>query len=473
MRNRVRVGCKAKVLLLVLFIGAKVAYATEYLVWGGGGTVSSSQIVLERNLNLFHSIADSKNIPLDSRKTLFGAGLNSNVLDVVYKDRDLTDDEKVFSTMWRSNPSLAHSNRRNQVKNLNGDASKATFSRVLKDLLLSLGSEKKSRLYYTGHGAGEDPFRSNFFVSWGPERFDVDEFTRILDKSESSASLQVVMTQCFSGGFSQINYEGGVYKGNLSKQNRCGFFSQIPSRVAAGCSADILEREEYTPYFMAAVSGTHEAGYSVNADYNSDGIVSANEAHYYVIATENSLDIPVSTSTEFLRSELGRAPVSLNNSDLKASLRPEESFAFQQLLQLTGLQETEQNLGDVIKSAIAKKQAKHKTLEASAEEKAQKFTIGQSRLLEVLSQVPQGAGPEEYIQIMLTVEGYDQTKLDYLSYVEVNKALHAKVVEIAKLERLQYLVDSKNLEKTLELEGSEEQRQKFKQLKGCEGEAFI
>jgi hypothetical protein len=112
------------------------------------------------------------------------------------------------------------------------------------------------------------------------------------------------MVQCFSGAFGNLLFEGGNPANDLSEREIAGFFSTIDSRMAAGCTPEVDEKEyrDFTSYFFAALSGEDRVGRKVTgADYNGDGIVSMDEAFCYSLAHDVSIDIPVCTSDVFLR----------------------------------------------------------------------------------------------------------------------------------------------------------------------------
>jgi hypothetical protein len=112
------------------------------------------------------------------------------------------------------------------------------------------------------------------------------------------------MVQCHSGGFADVIFAKGDATGELAEQPRCGFYSTVPERVAAGCTSDIDEEDyqEYSTYFWAALSGeTRQGRQLTRPDYDHDGQISLAEAHAYVTITSPTIDIPIKTSDVFLR----------------------------------------------------------------------------------------------------------------------------------------------------------------------------
>jgi hypothetical protein len=74
--------------------------------------------------------------------------------------------------------------------------------------------------------------------------------------------------------------------------------------MAAGCTPEVDESEyhDFTSYFFAALTGRDRVGRRVTGvDYNRDGRVGMDEAFYYTLANDRSIDVPVNTSDVFLR----------------------------------------------------------------------------------------------------------------------------------------------------------------------------
>src|SRR5207247_1966972 len=86
--------------------------------------------------------------------------------------------------------------------------------------------------------------------------------------------------------------------------SRCGFFATTHDRMAAGCTADVMEEsyQDYSTYFFAALDGKTRTGERVTGcDYDGDGVVSWEEAHAYALLTSDTVDISMMTSDNFLR----------------------------------------------------------------------------------------------------------------------------------------------------------------------------
>lgn len=290
----------------VLFSLSSLAQQTRYLVVGGGYKPASSQIVLELNMELAHSLIEKKS-PDAFSHYFYGSGNDQSALDVI-EEVQMDETDELFLSLLFPEKCVNCDLRHNHLNFLDGAATQSILQEELWDVVENQEKFDNFRFYYTGHGSGDSAnepdtdYQNNRMSLWNKEgKLTVKEFTNQLNKLEPRKSVQVVMVQCFSGGFAQMIYKGGSIKSSLTEADQCGFFSQLPNRLAAGCSPDLKEREEYSPYFFAAIKGKDENGKPVDADFNSDGTVGSDEAHAYVIMKENSIDIPIKTSDFLLR----------------------------------------------------------------------------------------------------------------------------------------------------------------------------
>ncbi|HBQ21350.1 MAG: hypothetical protein A2Z91_06470 [Deltaproteobacteria bacterium GWA2_38_16] len=280
---------------------------------GGGYHPKGSQVVLEKNLKIVHELASDYQRDPEFSYYLFGAGRKETDVDVQVLTPSSSEEEELLSALFKSPTASMCTYRHNELGDiLNGSANKKNIQDIIHHVATKSidPMNDKFRFYFSGHGSPKNPedknetFEENIMALWmNDNSMDVQEFTRSLDELPSDMQTQVVMVQCYSGGFAQINYEGGIKKNSLSSHNRCGFFSQLSFLPAAGCTPDVTQREEYSTYFFSAYRGEDEKGNPVNADYNRDGKITSNEAHAYTVIYENSIDIPVTTSSELLRDQ--------------------------------------------------------------------------------------------------------------------------------------------------------------------------
>ncbi|MBV9850889.1 MAG: hypothetical protein JO250_14550, partial [Armatimonadetes bacterium] len=161
-------------------------------------------------------------------------------------------------------------------------------------------------LYFTGHGgpAADGGYDNNEYDMWGGDALTVKRLAAHIDTLPPRTPVIVVMVECFSGGFGNLLFAGGDPDGPVTDKDLCGFFAAIPTREAAGCTAEVNEANyrDFTSYFFAALSGRDRLGRPVTgADYDGDGKVGMNEAFAYALIHDVSIDTPVCTSDVFLR----------------------------------------------------------------------------------------------------------------------------------------------------------------------------
>ena len=90
------------------------------------------------------------------------------------------------------------------------------------------------------------------------------EFSDWLSDFRPDVNVVLVMVQCHSGGFAHTIFEQANASQALALHARCGFFSQVHDRAAAGCTPDVDEADyqEYSSFFWAALAGRTRAGAS-------------------------------------------------------------------------------------------------------------------------------------------------------------------------------------------------------------------
>ncbi len=160
-------------------------------------------------------------------------------------------------------------------------------------------------IIYNGHGLkGKSDAGDNTLRLWGNEQITAREFESLLGKFDPQVPVQLIFTQCYSGGFSRLVYKDGADVLNLASGFRCGFFAESKDEKAEGCSASIKTSDyrDYTTYLFAALSGKDRRGNPIknNVDLDHDGVVSLYDAHLYSLLYAYNSDLPRSTSEVFL-----------------------------------------------------------------------------------------------------------------------------------------------------------------------------
>ncbi|RYG70834.1 hypothetical protein EON80_06685 [bacterium] len=160
-------------------------------------------------------------------------------------------------------------------------------------------------LYFTGHGSKTaDNLENNYYNLWDGGKFTVQDLSRQVARLPEKEPVVLVMVQCFSGSFGNILFEGGDPKAAPIDRDIVGFFASTKDRVAAGCTPAVNEDYYYdfTSYFFSALTGRDRLDRKAapDADFNRDGKVGLDEAFYWSVINDNSIDVPVATSDVFL-----------------------------------------------------------------------------------------------------------------------------------------------------------------------------
>ncbi len=168
----------------------------------------------------------------------------------------------------------------------------------------SEASDKKEEEKPAKKHRTEPTYSGNVTHLWFRDKMTAKDWTEKLDELPTDVPFVAVMVQCYSGGFGNLIFKGGDPDNGLADHPRCGFFSTVPDRVAAGCTPNINQAEyrEYSSYFWEALSGVTRTGDSIEKpDFDHDGITSLLEAHAYTALNADTIDIPTRTSDFFLR----------------------------------------------------------------------------------------------------------------------------------------------------------------------------
>jgi thiol-disulfide isomerase/thioredoxin/signal transduction histidine kinase len=157
-------------------------------------------------------------------------------------------------------------------------------------------------LFVTDHGTkGEGPF-GNKIELWH-EQLNVSELRQMLEPLGQKNRVVTVMSQCFSGGFAKLLYSpSGRVHGN-----RCGFFSTLPNREAYGCFPE-----------TARANRVGHAYRMIQAMQRAKSFV---EAHRQTLLTDETPDVPLSTSDVYLHDQLRLNAKRRNTSLLNESDR--------------------------------------------------------------------------------------------------------------------------------------------------------
>ncbi|WP_459555230.1 hypothetical protein [Lacunimicrobium album] len=495
------------------------AHADDHLLTiGGGPSLNSNQISLENNVRyLQRALARMKLQGID-QKILFSDG-GDPARDLQYEAVYPADDARLLlADIVGSMDGIRESYRSSSLPAVNGSAMPETIEKTVKDLSTELNPGDRLIVYFTGHGGpakrdGQSTFRMSFgnveanigigansssdsaeggrarpskFANnimhlWNDNDLSVVEWTQKLDELSIDVPVVAIMVQCYSGGFGNFVFAGGDPNNGLAKHPRCGFFSTVPDRVAAGCTPNVNEAEyrEYSSYFFEALCGESRTGQSVTLpDYDHDGRTSLLEAHAYTVIHADTIDIPVRTSDIYLRQvskTKGKDGLLTSGSpitELLAQAGPCETTVIEELskeFQLTGT-DREKDVDEAIKAKRAEKQKfeanlrRHRqtvgnikrdiagTIRKRWPEVSNAWNPGVSKIL--------AEDGDEIRKAIVEHESYLELQLELEDIDKLAKESESCDLQIVKLERLKYWLESialaanlKTLEETEKLDG--------------------
>jgi hypothetical protein len=281
----------------------------------GGGAPSYNEIALEKNVLYFQRTLKTLGFDPAAASTYFANGTDGQATV-----RYLNGTKEQFKPP--EIPHLAGASTRDNFYSWMQQASGSVF------------------FYFTGHGyRNPADSNNNAMILWGEDPLSVQEFTTALDQLPATTPVVTMMSQCYSGSFANLIYEGGDPKNPVTLRTRCGFFATVKTRTSVGCTAEVNEADyrDYSSSFFAGLSGRDRTGKAVaSADYDQDGRVSYAEAHAFAKVDEQSTDLPVSTLEVWLQEQAGETQQQLLNQPMEALLstaRPEQKYVVETLTQ--------------------------------------------------------------------------------------------------------------------------------------------
>ena len=259
-----------------------LAATPRALIVGGGPSRKYNQAAIESNVRYV-----AKALPAGTPYRVLFADGDASTASVVYSPKGGGRDRY----------------RPPQLPRLDGPARNADVKREVAALTLS---NSPVLLYFTGHGSLADDYDEDVsqFDLWRNDRITAPDLARSVAAFSRTTPVVLLMVQCHAGGFAKLLFAGGDPKLPPLDNRFCGFYASIEARMAAGCTTEIDEEyyRDFTTYFVAALSGRDRLGRpSTGADYDKDGRVGMNEAFCWSMVHDDSIDTPVCTSDEFLR----------------------------------------------------------------------------------------------------------------------------------------------------------------------------
>jgi hypothetical protein len=303
---------------LIPLLVVPAAQATDhFLTVGGGYAPAGNQVSIERNVLFFRNVLSDtygKDALKSLRHDVFFSDGKSPGRDVQFDDpqHPLPEAYQLLARLSDEEDDLGYRYRTHEVPDVNGPARRRAIRKWFGEIGAKIPDGDRLIIYVTGHGSadedenGKKTFDNNLLDLWNGDSLSVRQFGELLDMLPQRVSVVVVMVQCYSGGFADLMYAGGDSQRGIAKANRCGFFATMPDRQAAGCTASVNEAgyEDYSSSFWAAIRGSTRTGIAVpreSCDFDKDGVITFAEAHAHVLLTDDSIDVPTTTSDRFLR----------------------------------------------------------------------------------------------------------------------------------------------------------------------------
>lgn len=280
----------------------------HFLVIGGGYSPSGNQVSLEKNVTFFRKLLSEKYSPAQSHDLFFADGQRpeSDIQYMVPMD-EVPKANQYMAAIFGSLGKLNLKYRNSTLENVTGISNNKSIDQWFSKSKDVIQEGDRLFIFVTAHG-GKSVDKKNKYNSrlylWGGQIIDAKKLASHIGALPKDVDVVVVMVQCFSGGFSHLIFKEALEANGMAKRNICGFYSTVHSRVAAGCTPDINEKnyQEYSSHFWAAIRGKSRMDEDVeSADLNGDGKVSFSEAHAYTLIQSETIDIPVKTSDAWLR----------------------------------------------------------------------------------------------------------------------------------------------------------------------------
>lgn len=295
----------------------------NFLVIAGGANPATNEIALEKNVLYFQRIMQHLGYNPEQDASFFFANGNDGQPTVRYLDESDREQFKIP-----------------QIPFLDGSSTLNNLVTWLQSPLAQ-SIDRGLFLYFTGHGLqNQENTENNTFLLWNRQEVSVQEFAQLLDLMPAKKPIVTMMAQCYSGSFANMIYEGGKPQNPVAQQTRCGFFATVETLPSVGCTPEVNEADykDYSSSFFAGLSGQKRTGERANsADYNQDGRISYIEAHAFAKVDNESIDLPLSTSENWLRQQASEAEIQeiLKQpiATVMKTARPEQVYVINQLME--------------------------------------------------------------------------------------------------------------------------------------------
>ncbi len=163
-------------------------------------------------------------------------------------------------------------------------ATKVNITNIFNELSRKLTKNDHLFFFVIDHGGTHDYTTQSYINLWGSEVLEDYELSGMLDKI-NAGSMNIVLGQCFSGGFVD----------NIAKSGRVISTACTGSQYSYSCSN--IPYDEFVHQWTSAVAGQTAYGESVVSDSDESGHVTMDEAYNYAETNDRASETPMYNST--------------------------------------------------------------------------------------------------------------------------------------------------------------------------------
>ncbi|MFK8081451.1 MAG: hypothetical protein AB8B97_14280 [Granulosicoccus sp.] len=272
-------------------------HATESMIFGGGSHVHDSAVRFENSVRWIGTVLTDKEVIFT---THFNDGSRSEP-DIVYSVFG-QDDIKPLARVFGDNDLELLRFRNHVIDNVatgtRVDELEPAISARLKDNI-----DEELLFIYSGPGGyAQTSDEGSSVLLWDSNSLSSTQLQQLLKRHDRPTRF--VFGQSHSGDFHRLAYDDLSSGLALSEVIHCGFTAQSAYGVAEVTAKyqNSNDYRDYLSYFFSALSGYEYDGQIISrfADLNEDGQTSLREAHLYALEEAISIDLPLSTSEDYL-----------------------------------------------------------------------------------------------------------------------------------------------------------------------------
>ena len=199
-------------------------------------------------------------------------------ITVLMSDGGAKEDDMIRADGWgfRSSPTDLDGDG---LSDVDYPAKREILVSVLYDLSKKLTTDDHLFLFIVDHGGSTDHQSDSFIWLWNDEQME-DYALALLLRLFNVASMNILMGQCYSGGF----MEELAREGRTMSTSCCG--------NEQSWASPNHKYDEFVYHWICAINGADETGNPINADANNNGEVSMAEAFEYARNHDRANETP-------------------------------------------------------------------------------------------------------------------------------------------------------------------------------------